>query len=340
MNGRQQPPTASHLRGSDPRDPILQVRELKTYFFTRRGLGKAVDGVSFDLRHGETVGVVGESGCGKSVMCLSIVQLNPKPASRIVGGQVIFEGDDLVQKTDKQMQAYRGRRIALILQDPMTALNPVLTIGNQLEEPLRRHRRLRGRALRERAVELLRLLRIPGAETRLRSYPHQFSGGMRQRVVGAIALSCEPAILIADEPTTALDVTIQAAYLELLKELQRVTNVAIIFVTHDFSVVARMCDRVVVMYAGKIVETADTETLFANPAHPYTAALLRSVPDLTDAIERLPAIEGQPPSIFQAAEGCPFAPRCPLVHARCLETFPPEKAVASGHTVNCWAHLP
>jgi oligopeptide/dipeptide ABC transporter ATP-binding protein len=296
--------------------------------------------VSFDLKQGETLGIVGESGCGKSVMCSSIVQLNPKPASRIVSGQVIFEGEDLVKKSDKDMRAYRGRRIALILQDPMTALNPVLTVGDQLKEPLRRHRGLRGRALREQAIELLRLLRIPGADKRLRSYPHQFSGGMRQRVVGAIALSCEPAILIADEPTTALDVTIQAAYLELLKELQRKTNVAIIFVTHDFSVVARMCNRVVVMYAGKIVETADTSELFSSPAHPYTVALLRSVPDLTESTDRLPAIEGQPPSIFQPTPGCPFAPRCPLVQERCLEEFPPQKTLATGHTVNCWAHLP
>jgi oligopeptide/dipeptide ABC transporter ATP-binding protein len=319
---------------------LLDVRDLRTHVCTRRGVGKAVDGVSFTLRAGETLGLVGESGSGKSMTCLSLVRLNPRPASHIVSGQVLFRGRDLLLLSEREIRAYRGRHIAMVLQDPMTALNPVFTIGNQLCEPLALHQGLRGRRLRQRAIEVMRLVRIPAPETRLRSYPHQFSGGMRQRTVGAIALSCRPEVLIADEPTTALDVTIQAAYLDLLREIQRESGLGILFVTHDFGVVARMCDRVAVMYAGKIVETADTRTLLAAPAHPYTEALLRSVPDVQQDIGRLYSIEGQPPSIFDPAPGCPFAPRCPAVEARCRETFPPEREVAPGHAVSCWRHVP
>jgi oligopeptide/dipeptide ABC transporter ATP-binding protein len=318
---------------------VLAVRDLRTHVVTRRGVGRAVDGVSFDLHRGETLGLVGESGCGKSLTCLSIVRLHPRPAARIVGGEIRFRGEDLLAKSEAQMRRYRGRHVAMILQDPMTALNPVFTVGNQLAEPLRLHAGLRGRALWQRAAEAMRLVRIPAVEARLRAYPHQMSGGMRQRAVGAIALSCEPEVLIADEPTTALDVTIQAAYLALLKEIQVRTRLAILFVTHDFGVVARMCDRVAVMYAGKIVELADTRTLFARPAHPYTEALLRSVPDVQAVPARLYAIEGQPPSIYDAPAGCPFAPRCPYVEARCREAFPPERAVAPGQTVSCWRHV-
>jgi oligopeptide/dipeptide ABC transporter ATP-binding protein len=321
-------------------DLLLDVRELRTHFFTRRGIGRAVDGVSFVLRKGETLGLVGESGCGKTLTCLSIVQLNPKPASRIVGGQVLYRGEDLVSKSEKEMVSYRGRHIAMVLQDPVTALNPVLTVGHQLYEPLRRHRNLRGRALTARALELFRLLRIPASRERLKNYPHQFSGGMRQRAVGAIALSSEPAVLLADEPTTALDVTIQAAYLDLLKEIQRESGIGIVFVTHDFGVVARMCERVAVMYAGKIVESADAAAIFEAPRHPYTVALLRSVPSLSQSQHRLPAIPGQPPSIYNDAPGCPFADRCPDVHDRCRTTFPPEKVVAPGHQVYCWKYVP
>jgi oligopeptide/dipeptide ABC transporter ATP-binding protein len=316
----------------------LQVRDLKTHFFTKRGVGKAVDGVSFDLKRGETLGLVGESGCGKSITCLSLMRLNPKPASRIVAGQVLLNGEDLLQKPEREMRKYRGRHIAIILQDPMTALNPVFTIGHQLYEPLRIHQKLRGFRLRRRAIELLELLRIPGPETRLSSFPHQFSGGMRQRAVGAIALSCAPQVLIADEPTTSLDVTVQAAFLELLKEIQRQSNLAILFVTHDFGVVAQMCDRVAVMYAGKIIETADTQKLFDIPAHPYTEALLNSVPDVSVPVKRLYAIAGQPPSIYDLPAGCPFAPRCPHVQDRCWQEFPPERPLADGHTVSCWRY--
>jgi oligopeptide/dipeptide ABC transporter ATP-binding protein len=325
---------------TEPGDVLLEVKDLRTHFLTRRGVGKAVDGVSFTLRASETLGLVGESGSGKSMTCLSVTRLNPRRVSRIVGGQVLFRGEDLLLKSEREMRGYRGRHIAMVLQDPMTALNPVFTIGNQLCEPLALHQGLRGRRLRQRAIEVMRRVRIPAPETRLGSYPHQFSGGMRQRTVGAIALSCRPEILIADEPTTALDVTIQAAFLELLREIQRESRLGILFVTHDFGVVGRMCDRVAVMYAGKIVETADTRMLFASPAHPYTEALLRSVPDVQQDIGRLYSIEGQPPSIFDPTPGCPFAPRCPAVEPRCREAFPPEREVAPGHAVSCWRHVP
>jgi oligopeptide/dipeptide ABC transporter ATP-binding protein len=318
---------------------VLSVRDLQTYFFTQRGMGKAVDGVSFDLGRGETLGLVGESGCGKSITSLSIVGLHPRPASRIVGGQILFDGEDLVTLSPNDLRRYRGKRLAMILQDPMSALNPVFTINNQLSEPLRLHQHLRGRGLWERAIELLTLLRIPAPERRLGSYPHQFSGGMRQRVVGAIGLSCNPEVLIADEPTTSLDVTVQAAYLALLKDIQKQTELAILFITHDFGVVARMCDRVAVMYAGKIVETAPTWELFDHPAHPYAEALLNSVPDVRLGTKRLYAIEGYPPSIYERAAGCPFAPRCPYVMPHCKEDYPPEVEVAPGHRTSCWRHV-
>jgi oligopeptide/dipeptide ABC transporter ATP-binding protein len=270
---------------------------------------------------------------------LSIVGLHPQPASRIVGGQVVFDGADLIKLFPDQLRRYRGKRLAMILQDPMSALNPVFTVRNQLSEPLRMHQGLRGRSLRERSIELLKLLRIPAPERRLGSFPHQFSGGMRQRVVGAIGLSRSPEVLIADEPTTSLDVTVQAAYLALLKDIQRQTELAILFITHDFGVVARMCDRVAVMYAGKIVETAPTWELFDHPAHPYAEALLNSVPDVRLGTKRLYAIEGYPPSIYDKPPGCPFAPRCPVVMPQCQTAYPPEVEVVPGHTTSCWRHV-
>jgi oligopeptide/dipeptide ABC transporter ATP-binding protein len=318
---------------------VLSVNDLKTYFYTQRGVGKAVDGVSFDLHRGETLGLVGESGCGKSITSLSIVGLHPQPASRIVGGQILFDGVDLRQLPPQKLRHYRGKRLAMVLQDPMTALNPVFTIADQLGEPLRLHQRLRGPRLKARAIELLKLLRIPAPEGRLKNYPHQFSGGMRQRVVGAIGLSCGPEVLIADEPTTALDVTVQAADLALLKDIQRQTELAILFITHDFSVVARMCDRVAVMYAGKVVETAPTWELFDRPAHPYAEALRNSVPDVRVGVSRLYAIEGYPPSIYEKPLGCPFAPRCAYVMPHCRREFPPEVEVAPGHRASCWRHV-
>ena len=329
--------TAATNGGGTPK-VVLSVRNLQAYFFGQRGVGKAVDGVSFDLHEGETLGIVGESGCGKSVTMLSIIQLNPKPASRIVGGEILLNGEDLLKKSSSEMRKVRGKSISMVLQDPMTALNPVLTVGNQLFEPLRLHQKLSGKNLLQKAIELMKSVRIPAPETRLGSFPHQFSGGMRQRAVGAIALSCDPQVLIADEPTTSLDVTVQAAYLTLLKDLQKDRNLSILFITHDFGIVAKMCDRVAVMYAGRIVELAETRQLFANPAHPYTEALVNSVPDVNERVDRLTSIEGQPPGIYAIGEGCPFAARCSYVMDRCRETYPEQKQLDDGRRVSCWRY--
>ncbi|MBB5215531.1 ABC transporter ATP-binding protein [Parapusillimonas granuli] len=318
------------------REPLLRVRNLTTQLQSKRGTGLAVKGVSFDLYPGETLGLVGESGSGKSLTCLSVLRLNPKPASTVTGGEVLFESEDLLRISDDEMRAYRGKKIGMILQDPMRALNPVLTIGDQLFESLRLHKGLRGAELRRAAAALLERVQIPNPEQGLSAYPHHFSGGMRQRVVGAIAMAGSPSVLIADEPTTALDVTVQAAFLDLLKRIQREEGLSILFVTHDFAVVARMCDRVAVMYAGRIVETAPTAALFNAPRHPYTESLLKSVPDVDHKDERLYTIPGQPPSIFSEVRGCAFAPRCPYVMERCLKDVPPQKESGPGHTVSCW----
>jgi oligopeptide/dipeptide ABC transporter ATP-binding protein len=267
------------------------------------------------------------------------MRLNPQPASRIIEGEVIFQGIDLLKLSEDEMRGYRGKHLSMVLQDTVAALNPVFTIGEQLYETLRLHVSLRGHTLKQRAADLLRMLRVPSPETRLHSYPHQFSGGMRQRSVGAIALSSTPDILIADEPTTALDATTQAAYLQLLKEIQHQTDLSIIFVTHDLAVVARMCDRMAVMYGGKIVETGDTETIFHNPAHPYTEALLKSVPDVRRRPDRLYSIEGQPPSIYRIGAGCPFAPRCSHADERCRHEFPAATVMTARHSVSCWRYL-
>jgi oligopeptide/dipeptide ABC transporter ATP-binding protein len=320
--------------------PLLEVDNLQTHFFTRRGVTKAVDGVSFNLRAGETLALVGESGSGKSITCLSLVRLVPEPAGRIVGGRVLLDGEDLLRKTPAQMRRVRGKQIAMVLQDPMTSLNPGLTIGTQLGEVVRLHQGLRGAALRGRVLEALSRLRIPGAAGRLTHYQHQLSGGMRQRVSSAIAMSCTPRLLIADEPTTALDVTIQAQYLELLKEVQEATGVAVILVTHDFGIVAANADRVAVMYAGRIVEIGSTHDVFTTPAHPYTRALLRCLPDVDLKRERLVEIGGQPPDLARLPAGCPFAPRCPERQSRCDTAYPPAVAVDDGHVAHCWVTLP
>jgi oligopeptide/dipeptide ABC transporter ATP-binding protein len=317
--------------------PLLVVEDLRTHFFTRRGVTRAVDGVSFTLHAGETLALVGESGSGKSVTCLSLVRLVPEPAGRIVGGRVMFAGEDLLQKSPAEMRRVRGKQIAMVLQDPLTSLNPALTIGTQVSEVVRLHQGLRGASLRERVLDSLRRLRIPAADTRLGHYAHQFSGGMRQRVSSAIALSCAPRLLIADEPTTALDVTIQAQYLELLTDVQASAGVAVILVTHDFGIVAAIADRVAVMYAGRIVETGSTLQLFDNPSHPYTRALLRCLPDVALKRQQLVEIGGQPPDLARLPQGCPFAPRCPERQAICDEAFPPTVDVAGGHTASCWA---
>jgi len=316
--------------------PLLAVEDLRTHFFTRRGVTRAVDGVSFTLRAGETLALVGESGSGKSVTCLSLVRLVPEPAGRIVGGRVLLDGEDLLAKSAAQMRRVRGKQIAMVLQDPMTSLNPALTIGTQVGEVLRLHQGLRGRALIERAMEALTRLRIPGAATRLHHYQHQLSGGMRQRVSGAIAMACAPRLLIADEPTTSLDVTIQAQYLDLLKEVQRSTGVAVILVTHDFGIVAANADRVAVMYAGRIVEIGRTLEVFDRPAHPYTRALLRCLPDVDRRRERLVEIGGQPPDLARLPPGCPFAPRCPERQPRCESEYPPAVSLDDGHVAHCW----
>lgn len=320
--------------------PLLEVEELRTHFFTRRGVIKAVDGVSFTLHAGETLALVGESGSGKSVTCLSLVRLVPEPAGRIVGGRVVFAGEDLLRKTAAEMRWVRGKQIAMVLQDPMTSLNPALTIGTQVAEVVRLHQGLRGPSLRNRILEALRRLRIPAAEARLGHYPHQLSGGMRQRVSSAIAMSCAPRLLIADEPTTSLDVTIQAQYLELLKEVQAQSGVAIILVTHDFGIVAANADRVAVMYAGQIVEMGSTEQVFDTPSHPYTQALLRCLPSVELKRQQLVEIGGQPPDLAQLPPGCPFAPRCAKRQPICLEVYPPTVTIQPGHVAQCYAAVP
>ena len=316
---------------------VLKVEDLHTSFFTRQGEVKAVDGVSFYVREAETFGIVGESGCGKTVTGLSILRLLPEPGGRIVGGKIIMEGRNLMELSKKAMRAYRGKMISMILQDPMTSLNPVYPVGDQIAESVKLHQALPDDMVHNEVISALRLLKIPAPEQRLRDYPFQMSGGMRQRVVGAIAMSCHPRLLIADEPTTALDATIQAQYIALFKDVQKKTNVAIILITHDFGVVANICQRVGVMYAGKIVETAKTRDLFKNPRHPYTTALINSVPRLDQKKEdRLYSIEGQPPSLLDLPPGCRFAPRCPSTKDVCTKQEPPEVEVGDEHSVSCW----
>jgi oligopeptide/dipeptide ABC transporter ATP-binding protein len=268
--------------------------------------------------------------------CLSILRLVPQPAGRIVGGQILLEGDDLLRKSDREMREIRGKKISMILQDPMTSLNPVYPIGDQVGEPLRFHQRLDRKSAAARVLEMLRQVRIPSPEVRVREYPHQMSGGMRQRIVGAMALTCRPELLIADEPTTALDVTIQAQFLKLLKEMQRDFNLSLIVVTHDFGIVAKICDRVAVMYAGKIVELAGIRALFNRPRHPYTMALMNSVPKMERKVNRLTSISGQPPDLKELPPGCSFAPRCSLAMDICRKEYPPVSTAGEGHTLTCW----
>jgi oligopeptide/dipeptide ABC transporter ATP-binding protein len=319
-----------------PLKAILDVVDLQTHFFSFGGerVVKAVNHVSFRLDEGETLGLVGESGSGKTTTCLSIVGLLPRGA-RIVGGSVRFEGEDLTRKSQRELRRIRGRRIAVILQDPMASLNPLFTIFRQVAEPAFFHQQLRGRTLRARVQHLLRAVRIPSPEWRMRDYPHQMSGGMRQRIVGAIALAGGPRLVIADEPTTNLDVTIQAQYLDLLKDIQRDTGVALIFVTHNLGIVAKMCDRVAVMYAGSIVEQAPVRELFNTPRHPYTRALLGAVPKLGSK-EPLYAIAGQPPNLASPPGGCAFHPRCPEALPRCASEAPSEVHAGHDSAARCW----
>jgi oligopeptide/dipeptide ABC transporter ATP-binding protein len=316
--------------------PLLRVSELKTHYFSFGGsrVVKAVDGVSFTLREGETIGLVGESGCGKTTTCLSVVGLLPS-AARIVGGSVNFAGEELTQKRPREMRRIRGRKIAMILQDPMASLNPLFSIYTQVAEPAYYHQAIRGRSLRQRVQELLRSVRIPSPATRMREYPHQMSGGMRQRVVGAIAMSGGPKMIIADEPTTNLDVTIQAQYLEVLKDIQQESGVALIFVTHNLGIVAKMCDKMAVMYAGQIVEQGPVRDLFRDAKHPYSQALLGSMPKLGSK-EPLFAIPGQPPNLAYLPAGCAFHPRCPHAMPRCATQEPGDRRIGPTWAAKCW----
>jgi peptide/nickel transport system ATP-binding protein len=317
---------------------LLEVRDLKTYFKTDDGWLHAVDGVDVSVDRGETVCVVGESGCGKTVMAMTVLKLVPMPPGRIVGGQVLWQGRDLVPATAEEMRRIRAKEIAIVFQEPMTSLNPVYTVGEQIAESLRLHEGLSRKAANDRAIEMLRLVHIPMAERRVDDYPHQFSGGMRQRVMIAIALACNPKLLIADEPTTALDVTIQAQILDLLAELKERLGMAVLLITHAMGVVAETAQRVVVMYAGKVVEEAPVGELFEHPRHPYTQGLIRSIPRIDTAAAhkvRLAAIPGTVPKLIDPAEGCRFAPRCPFALAKCVEATPPLREITPGHKVAC-----
>jgi oligopeptide/dipeptide ABC transporter ATP-binding protein len=318
--------------------PLLEVRSLSTRFTTGAGIVRAVDDVSWDVSASETVALVGESGCGKSVSALSIMRLIQEPAGKIVAGQVLFKGRDLLTLTEEEMRHVRGREIAMIFQEPMTSLNPVLTVGRQLTEGLEIHLGLSSADSRRRAVELLAMVGIPDPERRLPQYPHQFSGGMRQRMMIAMALACNPSLVLADEPTTALDVTIQAQILELMKDLSRRLGVAMLIITHNLGVVARYADRVNVMYAGRIIERGSAREIYARPRHPYTLGLLRSVPRLDEPRrERLAPIDGQPPDLTRLPPGCAFSPRCAFCVERCLSDPPALRPVAgAGHLTACW----
>jgi oligopeptide transport system ATP-binding protein len=318
-------------------EPLLDVKNLKTQFFTQDGVVRAVDDVTFHINPGETLGVVGESGSGKSITAMSIMRLIPTPPGRIVNGSVNFEGDDVLAMSDEEMRSVRGNKIAMIFQDPMTSLNPVLNINRQIGETLELHLGMSKSQSRQRAIELLQMVGIPNAERRVDQYPHQFSGGMRQRVMIAMALSCNPKLLIADEPTTALDVTIQAQILDLMRSLQVEHNTALMLITHDLGVVAGMTDRIQVMYAGHIVETAETEELFANPRHPYTVGLLNSIPRLDAADKtKLDPIRGMPPDLIDLPDMCPFLPRCDYAREKCEQQNPPLLEVNADHRSACW----
>jgi oligopeptide transport system ATP-binding protein len=322
-------------------DTILQVRDLQVSFSTYAGEVQAVRGVSFDLKRSETLAIVGESGSGKTVTAKSLMRLLPVANTRIKGGEAIFEGQDLLKLSEKQMQDVRGSKIAMVFQDPMTSLDPTMRVGRQITESLKEHLGLSTQMARERAVELLTLVGIPNPEDRIRQYPHQFSGGMRQRVVIAIALACDPQILIADEPTTALDVTIQAQILELLRELQEQLGMSVILITHDLGVVAHTAHRVAVMYAGKVVETGTLREIFYNPQMPYTWGLLASIPLPTaDRSQELIPIPGSPPDMLDPPKGCPFTPRCPYAMRICAEEMPEYTVFSSEHKAACWLHHP
>ena len=322
-------------------EPLLSIEDLKTYFYTDDGVAKAVDGVSYAIKPGETLGVVGESGCGKSVTAMSILQLVPTPPGKYVGGKILFKGENLLEKSEEQMRKIRGNEVSVIFQEPMTSLNPVFRVGDQIGESLRLHQGLSRQEAHARSIELLKQVGIPSPEQRVDEYPHQLSGGMKQRVMIAIALACNPSLLIADEPTTALDVTIQAQILELLRNLQREKGMAILMITHDLGVVAENADHVVVMYAGKVVESAPVEELFEKPKHPYTIGLFRSLPRLEKDSDRLEVIEGNVPNPLQFPSGCKFRPRCAFATDECAQVEPQLSEAAENHQVSChhWSEI-
>lgn len=316
---------------------LLELKNLKTHFLTRQGTVRAVDDVSFSINRGEIVGLVGESGCGKSMTSLSILRLVPQPSGRIVNGEIIFKGENLLDKSEEEMRQIRGNRISMIVQDAMVSLNPLLKIGYQLGETLKHHGKALG-AIREKCIELLTKVKVPSPESRLSAYPFQFSGGMCQRTLIAAGIACDPDLLIADEPTTALDVTTQAQILKLLEEIQQKLGSSVLLITHDLAVVAQICTRVLVMYAGRIIEEADIDTFFNSPSHPYAKGLIRSVPVLYKEVDRLFTIEGQPPSLFNPPPGCRFAPRCPDAMQKCAESYPSRFTLEEGHHVSCWLY--
>jgi peptide/nickel transport system ATP-binding protein len=340
---RPTPPAYAMTRTAEQAGTAIEVNGLQTYLFTRSGIVKAVDDVSFSLRRGETLAIVGESGCGKSMTALSIMRLVPNPPGKIVGGTITLEGRDLLQLDEDEMRDIRGNDISMIFQEPMTSLNPVLTIGHQIAEALRLHQDLSKSAANEKSVEMLRLVKIPEAAQRAREYPHQLSGGMRQRAMIAMALACNPRVLIADEPTTALDVTIQAQILDLILELQKQLGTAVILITHNLGVVAETAQRVIVMYAGKKVEEAEVDALFSQPLHPYTHGLLASIPRLeimagrnSASVGRLQEISGMVPALNNLPPGCVFAPRCTFADDRCRSQYPPYEQLRPGHFAACW----
>jgi len=314
---------------------LLEIKNLKTHFFTHEGTVKAVDGVSFKINQGETLGIVGESGSGKSVTALSVMRLIPHPPGKIVGGEIYFEGKDLLKLDDKEIRKMRGKKISMIFQEPMTSLDPVFTIGHEIGEVIQLHQGLNKEEIRKKSIEILRIVGIPDVEKRIDNYPHELSGGMRQRVMIAMALSCNPTLLIADEPTTALDVTIQAQILRLINDLKDKFGASVMLITHDLGVIAEMCDNVAVMYAGNIVEYTDVYTLFNNPLHPYTKGLNKSMPRMNVEAEHLDAIPGMVPNLLDLPSGCPFHPRCNLSFKKCVEEMPELIEIENSHLVRC-----
>ncbi len=320
-----------------PDDRLLDIKDLRTSFFTKKGEVKAVDGVSFEVNRGEIVGLVGESGCGKSITSLSIMRLVPQPAGRIIGGRMLFCGEDLFKKTEAEMRRLRGNRLSMILQDPMVSLNQLLTVGYQLEETFRYHNKTDG-SMKDKCIELLKKVKVPAPERRVEDYPFQFSGGMSQRALIAMGIANNPDLLIADEPTTALDVTVGAQVLKLIKAIQEKSRGSIILITHDLASVAQICTRVLVMYAGRIIEKAPIKTFYKNPAHPYSQGLIQSVPVLGRRAERLFSIDGMPPSLINPPPGCRFEPRCSQARDVCAKKYPPEIQIGDEHLVSCWLY--